>query len=515
VFLARLRVLLLPILLPVALWGAIPGPPDSWVPARWPGGPLELARRHNQSLPPAVEEALTRWYDPSTLHLLADTPVNCLLVTWSIGAPADLERAQRARLLAFTEAAHARGIAVLGLVYPGADPAQFVPPAAEAALDGLVLEGEFPASFLPRVEKALHSRLPAAVVFPLTSQVTPLRSAPWPVLATPGSWPRSRQLTEMGIRAAPSSEPWLDSNLWLIRSFRFAAGRRPVWLGHQPPGGPAPADYLRAAAEAAIAGGRWILSLDDSLQAGLYQKQPAALDTWRRLASCLAFYRDHDAWRGFTPFGPLAIVLDRASPNREVSDEYLNLAARRQVPYRLIDRPGLTAASLAGFAAVLAMDLAPPTAAERAILQSFAEQGGLLVAPHSWGGEVPQGDPFLERPAGKGSIVVYADDLPDTEAVSKDLLDLLGDRAGLRVFNMPSVLTSAASGPAGELLVHLLNYSSYPAASMTIRVYRPYRAARLYTPDAGIATLAIEKSGAAFEISIPRLALAGALVLEP
>ena len=31
--------------LPSALLGANPGTPDSWIPARWPGGPLELYQR--------------------------------------------------------------------------------------------------------------------------------------------------------------------------------------------------------------------------------------------------------------------------------------------------------------------------------------------------------------------------------------------------------------------------------------------------------------------------------------
>lgn len=403
---------------------------------------------------------------------------------------------------------------MLGLVQPGAEMGQFVPATVEAGLDGLVLEGDFPDAFVAQVEQALRARAPAAVVVPLRPQVTPLRSARWPILATQGTWPRSRQLTEMGIRAAPSSEPWLDSNLWLVRSLRLGSDRRPVWLGYQPPERPAPNDYVRAIAEAAIAGGRWILSLDNVFWTNLLEKQPAALEAWRRIGACMAFYQDHDSWRAFSPFGPLAIVMDRASANREVSDEYLNLVTRRQIPYRLLDRASFTAASLAGSEAILGMDLDPPSGAERALLQNFAEQGGMVVVGHAWGGEVAKGQPFAERPAGKGSIVVYADDLPDTEAVSKDLLDLLGDRAGLRVFNMPSVLSYATSGPAGELLVQLLNHSSHPASAMTIRVYREYRSARLYTPENGVVNLAVEKSGRAFEVSIPRLAVSGALLLE-
>ena len=35
------------------------------------------------------------WYDTATLDLLEASPVNCLLVTWSAGSDAELERAQQ------------------------------------------------------------------------------------------------------------------------------------------------------------------------------------------------------------------------------------------------------------------------------------------------------------------------------------------------------------------------------------------------------------------------------------
>ena len=87
--------------------------------------------------------------------LLEGTPVNCLLVTWSAGEDAGAETQQQELVKAYARLAHERGIAVLGLVYPGADPSKFVGPAVEAGLDGLVLEGEFPggAAFVGAIGK--------------------------------------------------------------------------------------------------------------------------------------------------------------------------------------------------------------------------------------------------------------------------------------------------------------------------------------------------------------------------
>jgi hypothetical protein len=507
--------------LPSVLSGATPVAYQAWIPARWQGGPLEIARRAKDKTLPADfagRDAIDRWYDRATLSLIEGTPVNCLLVTWSAGGDSAVERKQQRLVKAYAREAHLRGIAILGLVYPGADPAVFVDPAAEAELDGLLLEGEFPGgeAFVRQVDEALRAKNHTALVAPITKEPSALRKAEWPILATTGSWPRSRLLTEMGILAAPSSEPWLDSNIWLLRSLRHSANRRPVWLGHLP-ATTQPEDYTRAVADAAIAGGKWMVVPDDSLRAGLFERRPAALAVWRRITGYLAFYRQHSDWLDFVPFGPLGIVVDKSSATPDISDEYLNLIARRQVPYRVIGRDRLEPAAIAGLSAVLAVDLAPPAAPERTLLRSFAEGGGLLVAGRAWAaGNVPKGKAFTEMAIGKGRMIVYEDELPDPEAVSKDVLELVGkNHLGVRVFNMPSVLTYVAADPAGKrLLVQMLNYSNYPAESMTVRVTGVFQSARLYTPESGVEKLAADHAGPATEISIPKLALAGALLLE-
>src|ERR1019366_1203868 len=91
--------------LPSALLGANPGTPYSGTPARWRGGPLELSQRAKPKTPPAdtaVREAIANWYDPATLHLLEGSPVNSLLLTWSAGADAELERQQQQLVKIYT-----------------------------------------------------------------------------------------------------------------------------------------------------------------------------------------------------------------------------------------------------------------------------------------------------------------------------------------------------------------------------------------------------------------------------
>ena len=491
----------------------VSGPPalEAWVPVRWTGGPLELVwRTRTNTLPAdaAVRDALARWYEPSTLSLLEDSSANCLLVTWSAPADKAVEAEQQQLVKVYAEVAHKRGLAVLGLVYATGDASKIAADAARAALDGLVLEGEFAPEFPAALRKAAGSML----VVEIAKDAAPGRWKSAPIVAVAGVTPTARNLSEMGIRSAPSSEPWIKSNIWLVRSFGLASPSRPVWISSQLENASA-IDYARTVADAAAAGGRWIVSLDDALRAKLRARDPAALEAWRRLSSYLTFAESHAAWRTFAPYGNVGIVLDPASTRQALADEYLNLAARRQVPYRLVARSGLNAAAVAKFRALVATELDPPSAAERKLLQEFAENGGLVITGPSWGG-APKTEPFAEVLAGKGRVVVYKN--PDPEAVARDVKELLSDDdLGVVPFNVPSVITCASGGgPGHPLLVQLLNYFDHPVEAITLRVAGKFGSARLETPEGAAVDLPLRDAEGRTEVTVPKLLLWGAVSME-
>lgn len=503
---------LLPLLyIPTVLWCA---GPDAWIPARWQGGPLEVARRVQLKTAPAVgpeQEALENWYDPSTLRLLEGSPINCLLVTWSAGSDRDLIRRQQEVVKSYTGLARQHGAAVIGVVYPGPNAAEAATSAAAAGLDGLALDGDFPADFAAQATRALAGR----PVIPILQAAPAARTSSAPLLGVEGVSPRARNLADMGIRSAPSSEPWIESNIWLVRSFRLRPGAwHPVWISYETEDA-TPADYPLFAADAAIAGGRWIVNLDDKFRAALRARDAAALAAWQRTGDVLRFAEEHAAWRDFSPFAALALIVDPASAQADMGEEYLKLVTRRQTPYRPILRSSLTAATLAGFRAVLATELAPPTPAERQMLTAFAENGGVVIAGPSWG-NAPKGEdqPYAEQPQGKGRVVVYRD--PDPESVARDLRDTLAQaERGVTVFNVPGVITYSSSANSGRcVLLQLLNYSSSPADDITVRVSGSFTSARLFVPGAAPAKLQIESAQGRTEVAIPRIALWGALLLE-
>lgn len=487
-----------------------PSTPEAWVPVRWTGGPLEIAwRARAKTLPAdaAVREALARWYEPATLSLLEDSPANCLLLTWSAPADTAVEAQQQQIVKVYAEGAHKRGLAVLGLVYAAGDASKIAADAARAALDGLVLEGEFAPEFPAALRKAAGSML----IIEIAKDAAPWRWKAAPIVAVAGMAPSGRNLSEMGIRGAPSSQPWVESNMWLVRSFALAPASRPVWISSQLEK-PSALDYERAVADAAAAGGRWVVSLDDALRAKLRARDAAALQTWRRISSYLKFAESHGAGRALAPYGNVGIVLDAASEKQELADEYLKLATRRQVPYRLVARSELNAAEVAKFRALVAIELDPPSATERKVLQDFAENGGTVIVGPSWGG-APSTEPYAEVPADKGRVLIYKD--PDPESVAKDVKELLSDEdLGVAPFNVPSVITLAGRGSGQSVVVELVNYSKYPAEAITLRVAGRFHSARLEIPEGAAVDLSLRQDEGRTEVTIQKILVWGTVSMQ-
>ncbi|MEO8595453.1 MAG: hypothetical protein ABI759_19190 [Candidatus Solibacter sp.] len=456
-------------LLPAALAAGLPA---SWVPARWDGGPVELARRAGDKAvsDPAIRDAISGWYDPATLNLLDGSPINCLLVTLTAGADPQTEKRQLQLVKDYALRAHERSLAVLGLVYPGADPERVVLAVADAQLDGVVLEGEFPQglSFAHGLEQRLRAGNSAALVIPI-APARLLRETAWPATAVEGVSPGTGKAGENAVASATSGI-WIDSNIWLVRSLR-AGPDRPVWISHRPRAG-SPGIYSRSLADAAAAGARWIVSLDDDLRARLLRRDAGALADWRSIMSDLAWFEAKAEARDFMPYGKVGIVIDTAAGAAD-DDEFLNLVARRQIPYRVIYRRDLDAAALAGLRALLAFGCEPPAVPERKLLSAFAAHGGLVLSGPAWGG-APKQQSYTVLAEGEGEVAVYKERSPDPEAVARDLNDLVPTpELGVSVFNAPSVLSYVSAAADGRISIRLANYATAPAQGVLIWVPGP------------------------------------------
>jgi hypothetical protein len=163
------------------------------------------------------------------------------------------------------------------------------------------------------------------------------------------------------------------------------------------------------------------------------------------------------------------------------------------------------------------MDLVQPTESEREILTQFARSGGLLVVGPSWGKvETDDGQEFGILPTGKGRIVVYREAFPDPGELAKSLVDLIGrDNLPVRLFRASSVLTEVSAEEGGrKVVVHLVNYASFPAESVLVRLDGDFQRASLYTPGRPPERLVLDKSGGRVEVTVARLPVYSVLSFE-
>jgi hypothetical protein len=77
------------------------------------------------------------------------------------------------------------------------------------------------------------------------------------------------------------------------------------------------------------------------------------------------------------------------------------------------------------------------------------------------------------------------------------------------------VLSHVSADKAGkQVLVQLLNYASYPAESVLVRVHGDFRTVRVYTPEKAPEELAVERSDGHVEVTVARLPVYGVLLFE-
>jgi hypothetical protein len=493
---------------------------STWIPMRWLAGPLDIGQREKkEGFTAKSKEVLERWLDPSVLEILRGTPVNCLVVSWAAGLPADAE--QQKALAPLLAQAKIAGLSIVGLVEGAGNRAAAVESARAAGLAAVMMEGEVPNAGLPILPLAANPHL----AWNSSSPVLVAKGNVWPGIASQGlnsqDWRPGRDTQAAG----PTSEPWIDSNGWFLRLAKVYAPSKTAWLLFEPPGGPnvIVADaYRRAVADAGSFGGRWVVSLDDALRASLAQKEPAALETWKAIAGALAFFAKHSQWETNSPVGLVGVISDFSGANETIGTETLNLMVRRNVPFRIIEKSKVATAPLTGYKALISVDEAMPEPAARKKLLDFVQQGGALLASQSWKGQggTPTGaaHPRLDlRKLGKGKLAVCKDAAPDPYMVARDIHVLLSRANDLsRFFNLSAFLSAHTAAPDGaSALLQVNNFagsSRFSVSQVTVWFPQQYRAARMWTmgsEDPVDLTLAPENTG--MEVQVPSISPYAAL----
>ncbi len=440
--------------------------PD-WVPARWQSS------------------------DPKSLELIAQTPINCLLIERANWNPA------------FNKRAADRGIATLAVLRPGSDAVEQARQAVGIGFTGVVLEGDFD----PKVRTALGDSKIATVELPSRAKMH-LGDPSAPVVGTyQGVWP-GVQIEEGGsAKSAPSGAPWIDTNTGFLRFMR-AYTSKPVWIANTPPSKMVISTerYLQAIADAEIAGAHWVLALDNDDSRRLLEGDAKALAGWKRIGAELQFYQSHKEWRALRPHSELALVED-ASSGALLSGGVLDMIAVKHTPVRPVPNPKLNDESMKD--AKLAVDVDPSSLdpAQKETLKNFTRGGGtLLSGPPGWKFPMPK----------DGEIVLGKDDFAKLDEIWKEVNGMTGRKnLGARLFNVSSMLSNLLESADGkQLILHLVNYTDFPIESITAHVLGTFKHARLLAPDGTSKELAVYPVEDGTGVDIEKVDVVATVVLD-
>jgi hypothetical protein len=456
-----------------ALLLALAAPAD-WVPARW------------KSL------------ETKTLELVSGTPINCLLLEWNAVG--------KTQLPGFAAAATGRSVATLAVIRPGADAVEAARDAMRAKISGIVLEGDFPRGTAGRVRDSLADS--KAPVIEITARSAMKLDSSSPIVGTDqGVWPGIQVLKDGAAKAGPSGSPWIDTNSGFLRA--AGAFGHTVWLGNLPPPNTVVTGerYLQAIGDAAMSGARWIVALDDDFSRRLYQNEPLALRDWKSITQLLKFYEGHAEWRSFHPAGQLAVV-QSAENGALLSGGILDMIGSRHTPVRAVPPQKLTQEALAGASMTVDVDSETLTAEQRDVLRSFTRSGGtLLSAPKGWKSPAP---------TTPDQITLDEKELKRLDELWHDINAMIGRRnLGARLFNVSTMLSNLlTSADAKEVLVHLVNYASYPVDSVTVHLLGDWKHARLYTPDGKEREIEVYKNDEGTGVDIDLVSVCATLRLD-
>ena len=451
------------------------------IPIRWTGGPIEIARRgKSEGFTPQIRQTLERFHDPASLDILKGSPFDCLVVNWAAGLAEDA--AQQKSAAPLLEAARKLNLAVVGWVDAPADPGAAIASAKSAGLAAVAVRDFKGPSDLPVIPFGDHANTPwdaAGPVLAVTDNV-------WPGVSMPGG----------GGAAGPTSVPWLDSNGWFLQMAR-ARTEAAVWLMFDPPakGRVIPAqNYPTAVCDCEVAGGRWVVSFDDALRAGLADGNASARETLKQVGATAAYFEKHAAWKSYRSLGVVGVISDFTGENLDLSGEILNLMSRRSLLFRVVWKSKAMAQPFTGLKALVYADKAAPSAELRRKMMTFAEQGGLLITGPKWG---PEGKPapldfntqFEVRSLGKGRLAVARQELADAYQVAVDAQFLVSYGNDLvKLYNSSSSgCTRFTGSPDGKkALLQVLSYAGGGgrySGQRTVWIRDRYRATRLLTVD--------------------------------
>jgi hypothetical protein len=322
--------------------------------------------------------------------------------------------------------------------------------------------------------------------------------------------------------SSPTRQPWIDSNVTLIRFEQvYDPNEKPLidfqWDlidSTERRYGPPPGSYELAVAEAGAFHADLILPLHKTLQEDLTRRKPQAWKNWREIERYIQFYSR------VTPAEPARLMSNAGicAGDYDSSYEAANLMARHNIPYQFIRPRELAAGTLRGLALIVVFSPLDRAAAE--VVDHFSAEGGtaVLVGQHGefpWRARAParkNSESAVYR-IGRGKMVEIAGPIVDPEPFAQDIWRLLGaSHREMSLWNALTVVGAAYGGNRGaKVSLNLVNYSCEPIR-VQVRLKGRFSRIRYETPEAGCcASLTAAEEDGFTEFVVPNIRI-GALV---
>jgi hypothetical protein len=328
--------------------------------------------------------------------------------------------------------------------------------------------------------------------------------------------------------SSPTSQPWIDTNLSLVKIERRAYEQQtPLytfsWPGsdaRQPEKSPSAADYSLAIGEAGAFRADLVLDVDERLQKSLSAKDPSAWKLWKEVLNHADFYSRDKADVSLQAAANVAVIVD----DLDTSDEAMNLMARHNLPFRVLRASDLQSKGLEHVDVIVVFAKPDPESCQR--LNGLATRGKTVVIveahdSYPWHSvqAVQLNQHATSYAVGNGSVIELSEGVTDPETFSQDIRRLLGtERALISLWNGLTTIAVPYSENGRDIKeIEFVNYAADPLP-VQVQVKGSFGSVQYESPErACCEALAPVQHNGFTEFVIPELKIAGRvhLATEP
>ena len=319
--------------------------------------------------------------------------------------------------------------------------------------------------------------------------------------------------------SSPTAQPWIDTNLSLIKIERRAEQQTPLytfsWLRSDV--GPqarklTATDYSLAVSEAGAFHADLVLDIDEQLQAGLNAKDASAWKLWKEVRNYTDFYSPDKSDVSLQPAANVAVIMDDLDPG----DEVMNLMARHNIPFKVFRSSDLQPKVLEDFEIIVVFARLDRESAQR--VAELATRGKTFVLVEAQGSfpwhnteSIRLNDHATSYALGEGRVLELSEPVTDPETFAQDIRRLLGkDRALISLWNgLTTIAVPYTSNERDAEEIEFINYAADPLP-VQVRVKGSFGSVQYESPaHACCESLAPVQHDGFTEFVIPELQIAG------